>query len=140
MTTKPKTFPARQGTTQQTNYIRQTINFNDANVGAPTDPFACIPKGSVISSILVAIVNAFNAATTNVLTVGTTAANANEIVAAADVAEGTVGVTQNIATGLGPTLAANGDINLYAKYTQTGAVATAGQAIVIIEYVPNNDG
>lgn len=139
MTTKPITLPARDTGKQVVHTIRKTINFNDANIAAPTDPFACIPKGSFIVRQTVEIVAAFNAGTTNVLTVGTTTANANELVASGDVNEAATGVTQNIATGLGRGLAAAGDINLYAKFAQTGTVATAGQAVYICEYVPNND-
>lgn len=136
--TVPKTFPARVGNTMSPMYFRKTINFNDANVAAPTDPFGRLPINASIVDVQVEIVTVFNAVTTNVLTVGTTAASANEIVAAADVNEGATGVTK-VTRGLGVSLTAAAEVNLYAKYTQSGTAATTGKAIVTILYIPDND-
>lgn len=140
MTAIPKSIAARKPTTQQTVYWRFGINFNDAFIAAPRDPVACIPALAFITQVLVEIVTAFNAVTTNVLTIGTTTGNANEIVNAADVDETTLGVTP-VTRARGTTLTAAGDINVYVKYTQTGTAATAGKARVVIEYVPiDQDG
>lgn len=139
MTAIPPQVAARVGTTQQTNYIRKVVNFNDALISAPSVPFGRLPRNASIVRVAVEIVALFNAATTNVLTFGTTTASANELVAAADVNEGALGVTA-VTRGLGVGLTAAAEVNLYAKYTQTGAAATAGQAIITVEYIPDNDG
>jgi hypothetical protein len=35
---------------------------------------------------------------------------------------------------------AEGGVGVFVKYAQTGTAATAGQAVFVIQYVPNNDG
>jgi hypothetical protein len=79
-----------------------------------------------------------NAGTTNVVTVGPNSGGAHNIVAAGDVPAGVAGVT--IATrGFGRAIANAADAVVYALYAQTGAAATAGQAIIVIQYAPDND-
>ena len=85
----------------------------------------------------VRIDTAFNAGTTNVLTVGTNAGSDNNIVAAADVNEAATGTT-SVTTGIGLSIAA--DTPVYVRYTQSGTAATAGAATIVILYVANNDG
>lgn len=140
MTAKPASVAARAFHLQAVHYYRHTINFNDANISnaAASDPFGALPLGAAIVGVQVEIITPFNAGTTNVLTVGTTTANANEIVAAGDVDETVAGVTIVTRT-LGSSLARAAQQNLYAKYTQSGGAATAGQAIVTILYTANND-
>lgn len=128
---------ARRNSSQQVGYLRFAVNFNDAGIAAGVNKQQ-LPAGAVIIGTDVAIVTAFNAVTTNVLTVGL-AGVANNIVAAADADEATIALTQNIkptGTALGP-LAADSQVTV--TYTQTGTAATAGKAIVIIKYVCDND-
>lgn len=118
-------------------YLRFAVNWNDAGIAAGVGK-QTLPAGAILIGTDVQIVTPFNAATTNVLTVGV-AGVANNVVAAADADESTAGLTQNIkpsGTALGP-LAADSQVTV--TYTQTGAAATAGKAIVIIKYVPDND-
>lgn len=151
MTTIPETLPARSSASQEVRYFRKVVNFNDANIGSATAPakLGRLPAGAFITDVTVEIGTAFNAGTTNVLTVGTSAASANEIVAAADVNEGAIGVTK-VTRALGTTLtggpgigpnapAVTSEVDLYAKYTQSGTAATAGVATIVIQYVSNND-
>jgi hypothetical protein len=83
---------------------------------------------------------AFNAGTTNVLTVGTNASAYNNIMLAADADETAAGAITNAikpsGTALGPLAA---DARVFVMYTQTGTAATAGSAIVLIHYVPDTD-
>ena len=137
MTTGIPGSTARRNTSQQVGYARFTVNFNDPNV-ANGDTKQWLPAGALIIGTDVQVVTPFNAATTNVLSVGLGASNAN-VVAGGAAAPGAVALTQNIApTGaaLGP-LAADSQLNV--TYTQTGAAATAGQAIVVVKFIPNND-
>lgn len=124
---------ARQDPRQVVNTLKKTVNFNDAGIatGLPFDNY--LPQNAFIENVLVEIVTVFNAATTNVLTVGTNASTYNNIVAAADVNEGLAGVYQ-ATRGLGRSLTASGDVLPYAMYTQTGTAATTGQAIIVIFY------
>lgn len=129
-------FTPRVLSTQQIVYFRVTVNFNDANIASGVQ-FGMIPQNSEIVDVQVDVVTAFNAVTTNVLTIGTTS-NANELVSGADVDETTVGVTK-VTRGYGRSLTSAGDTGLWAKYTQTGTAATAGQATFTIAYIQPND-
>lgn len=118
--------------------LRKTVNFNDTGIGtADTVLLGVVPAGARPLPAFVGINTAFNAGTTNVLTVGSNAGSDNNIVAAGDVDETATGVTQ-VFTGLSVTFAA--DTSIYIRYTQTGGAATTGQATIILPFVPNNDG
>jgi hypothetical protein len=100
------------------------------NVASPfTVSLGTAPAGATILAAIVEVVTAFNAATTNVLVVGT-AADDDAYVAAADVNEAAAGTTT---VAHSATLA--GDIEILAKYTQTGTAATAGSARVTVLYL-----
>lgn len=109
--------------------IRKDIAFNTTGIASGV-VIGAIPNGAVITAVEVLITAAFNAATTNVLTVGTDA-TADLYLAAADVAEGSTGLTRYI--GKAAKLAANTEITV--TYTQTGTAATTGAAVVMVEYV-----
>lgn len=117
--------------------ITKTVSFDTLGIGsADTVKVGTLPSGSQIVSAIVRVTTAFNAATTNVLTVGATSANTN-VVSASDVDEGTIGTT--VCTR-GCDLAFSSDTPIYAKYTQTGTAATAGSAVITILYVANSNG
>jgi hypothetical protein len=139
MATGTAATTARQSAEQQVHYLRFTVNWNDTGI-ATGNGKQYLPKGAVIIGTDVNIVTtAFNAATTNVLSIGTEASTYTNIVTTAQAIAGTTGLKQNLApTGLALVpLAA--DSQVFALYTQTGTAATAGQAVVIVKYIPNND-
>lgn len=128
---------ARKNSTQQLGYLRFKVNFNDAGIAGGVNKQS-LPAGALVLGTDVFVGAAFNAATTNVLTVGLGGV-ANNLVAAADVDETAIALTKGIkptGTALGP-LAADSQVTV--TYAQTGAVATAGWAIVVILYVCDND-
>lgn len=128
---------SRHNTSLQISYLRFKVNFNDAGVAAGA-PKQVLPAGALVLGTDVFVTTAFNAATTNVLEAGSAAGGNADLVGAA-LAEGAIGLTQNIApTGifLAPLAA---DTPVFAQYTQTGAVATAGAAYFVIKYVEDND-
>lgn len=140
-------FSARQNGTQQTNYYRFTVNFNDGRIATGVK-FGRLPANAYISRISCYGLAAFNAATTNVFTVGYTAADPTEIIGANDydetsAASGLQVVSSNAGAttgrGLGTAATSAGEIDLYAKYTQTGTAATTGKVTCAIEYIPDND-
>jgi hypothetical protein len=122
----------RQAPRQVINSLKKTVNWNDVGIGAGVAFDASLPMGAFVVDVLAEIVTPFNAGTTNVLTVGTNASR-DDIIAAGDVDESTAAVTR-VTTGLGRSLAAAADKIVYAKYAQTGAAATAGQAVIVIVY------
>jgi hypothetical protein len=125
---------ARQYHTQQVHFIRKRVNFNDAGIAAGV-LFGTLPAGAMITDIGVRVSTAFNAATTNVLTVGTAAGGA-QVLTSAEAVAGTLGFKRGT-TGNALSFAADQD--LFATYTQTGTAATAGVADIVISYVPNSD-
>ena len=134
----PATNP-RSLHTQQIHYLRKSVNYNDAGISTGV-LFGTLPAGAQILPFAstISIRTAFNAATTNNLLIGTTAAG-NDICATADSAAGTTGIkTLALAT-----VTTNGyraaDTDLFVTYTQTGAVATAGIATITIAFSVNND-
>lgn len=128
----------RQLAEQSPVYLRKSVAYNTANIASADSVLVgYLPAGAQILDIIVNVTAAFNAGTTNVLTVGTSAGSDADIVAAADVNEAAVAATR-VTTGL--TLAVAAPVAVYAKYTQTGTAATAGAATIVITYACNNDG
>jgi len=123
----------RQDPRQVSNTLKKTVNFNDVGIAAGLPFENWIPQAAFIIRVLCEIVTVFNAGTTNVLTVGSNAANYDNIINAGDVNEAAVAVT-DVTRALGRSLTAAGNIRPYAKYTQTGGAATTGQAVILIEY------
>lgn len=124
---------ARQDPRQVVNTLKKIFNYNDPGIstGIPFDNY--LPQNAFIETVLTEIVVGFNAATTNVVTVGTVGPAYNNIAADADITDGTPGVYPST-IGRGRSLTASGDVLPYVKYTQTGAAATAGQGICVIFY------
>lgn len=128
------TVPApRQDPRQVPNTLKKTVNFNDAGISSGVAFDNSLPLGAFILAVLVEIVTAFNAVSSNVLTVGTNSSSFNDIVAAGDVDESAAGVTE-VTRGYGRSLAASAEKVVYAKYTQTGTAATTGQAVIVIVF------
>lgn len=130
---------------QQVCYLRVTVNYNDPRIGSGVW-FGTLPKNAYILAIDVHVTTAFNAGTTNTLTVGATSTS-NEIVASG-ITAGSTGVTHlTSAAGLGVAItgnstyqtALNGDVPIYVKYAQSGTAASAGVATFVITFAKNND-
>jgi hypothetical protein len=126
---------ARQNHMQVTHYLRKRVNFNDAGVATGV-LVGTLPAGAQIVDCLVNITTVFNAATTNVMNVGTTGTGA-EVATSAVIIAGTAGVKKGVAFYSLGIMAADTDI--WVSYTQTGTAATTGVAYIVIQYVPNND-
>lgn len=142
--------------TQNVCYVRVTINYNDPRISTG-QWFATLPKNAYILQIDSDVTTAFNATTTNVLTIGATKASSNEIIAdggssTANISNSTTTIATGIlhlttALGLGLAItgnttyqtAANGAVPIYAKYTQTGTAATTGAVTIIITFIKNDD-
>lgn len=88
----------------------------------------------VLLEIFAEVITAFDAGSTNVLTAGTDAADANQLLAAADITEGTPGFYPAANATVKKRLVADTDI--YLKYTQTGDAAEAGEALFYLRLTP----
>jgi hypothetical protein len=78
----------------------------------------------------------FNAATTNVLVLGT-AGDDDGLVTSANAAAGVLGLKAGAGSLLGVPLA--DDTVYFAKFTQTGTAATTGKATLVVEFVNKRD-
>lgn len=128
----------RQNALQCVHYARFTVRFNDAGIAGGVGK-QWLPKGAVLIGTDVFVKTPFNAVTTNDVVVGLAGLANNIVVASGDVTESAAALLQNIK----PTGAALGpladDSQLTVTYTQTGGAATAGEAVVIVKYIPAND-
>lgn len=119
-------------------YLRRTVSFDtpyaDVVGGANTYgvPIGAMEAGCVPLYCHVTIETAFNAATTNVLVVGTVDDD-DGFATTAGTVPGTVGFKGNQTGALtGIPLASNKVV--YVKYTQTGTAATTGKATVVMTF------
>lgn len=129
---------ARKLALQVGHTLRIKVNYNDAGIASGVGK-QWLPAGAIITGTDVYIATAFNAGTTNVLTVGTNSTSYNNMIAAADVDETAAALTQNVkptGTALGPLSA---DAQVFVKFAQTGTAASAGVAYIIVKYIVDND-
>ena len=132
------TATARLTHYQMPHSLRKLVNFNDAGI-ANGALVGVIPAGSIITSVICQIGTVFNAATTNVLLVGTTPTG-SELMTNAESIPGTQG--QKTAAAFKATTASNpvaADTTIYVSYAQTGTAATTGVGYILVSYHPNND-
>lgn len=102
--------------------VAATIGFADTTVVLET-----LAVGDVVLRAWAQVLTAFNAGTTNVLILGN-GVTTNKFLAAADVTEGSTGVTP--VGGVGPFTAETAAGSLTAGFTQTGTAASTGSARV----------
>lgn len=99
------------------------ISFNTTGAATGVALRNKLPKGFIVTKVVCVVETAFNAAETNVLILGN-ASDEDAYMGANDIAEGAAGGNVKncwIETG-------SADVEVLAKYTQTGDAATAGKA------------
>ena len=104
-----------------------------AYTNATAVTIATIPAGAQIVDINIDVTTAFNAATTNTVTVGTSASAAAYVTSTS---VGSLGRASVASTGVYSAWANTGtsDVSATITYSQTGTAATAGAARVTIIY------
>jgi hypothetical protein len=126
-------IPARNDGSQTIHYLRKKVSYLDG--ATAVIQVGTIPAGGIVLRGGVVVTTAFNAASTNILDIGTTS---DDDGFATDLAMGTIGVivADEMATtdDMGPLTT---DISIIATHSQTGTAATAGVGYVWIEYMPN---
>jgi hypothetical protein len=150
--TVPATFSPRQFQTQQTHYLRFTVNFNSCVLasGSCTFKVGAVPYNSFMIRGYQQIITSFNSLSTDTIAIGVTSTNGNELVAAQSVHGASGGATTltivstaagTVVTGDGATsTGTDGGFDIWVKYAQTGTAPTAGQAVEVLEYFAPNDG
>lgn len=126
--------PGRAFHTQQIHYLRKSITYED---GGTTVEIGTLPAGAQILKPLsgVAVNIAFNGGTTNTCSIGPTSDSGTDLYATA-LALGTIGfVPFDEAVSL---LVGSSDVPVSAAVV-SAASPSAGQAEIIIAYVPDND-
>ena len=137
MATNTRGTVARDLKMQLVHYIRKTITFADNGTEVTV---GWIPAGAVIIQPMsgVRISTVFNAGTSNVLDIGAQQGNDDPDEFATDLALGVVAqVALDEATGI---YVMTADTQITATPALAGTAATAGEAEVIICYIPDNDG
>lgn len=128
------TKTARLFHTQQVHYLRAAVTYADNGV---VKQLGTIPAGSLILKPIsgLHVVTAFNAGTSNVIDIGT---SADDDLFGTDMALGTAGfIPLDEAIG-GYYVSA--DTDMTATVALSGTAATAGSGVIVIAYIPNNDG
>jgi hypothetical protein len=130
--TSPIFPPVRRDARQVVNTLKRTLNFNDSDIAKFS--FAnSLPQGAFIISVQAYVVTAFNAGTTNPITVGTNSATFNNLFLSGDINPLTPGFYTN-ARGLGEVATAAADVAVFGTYVPTGTAPTAGQVVIVITY------
>lgn len=111
-------------------YLYKDTAYNTSSIGTGVS-IGTVPSGGIILPHHVNITTAYNAATTNVLELGTTG-DPDHYVAVGDVDETTIAFTANITTGCEEVAS---DTEVFVKYTESGTAATAGASTVILPYI-----
>jgi len=109
--------------------VTTTFAYTDATAVT----IATIPAGAQIQNIHIDVTTAFNAATTNTVTVGTSASAAAYVTSTS---VGSTGRASVASTGVYSAWANTGtsDVSATITYSQTGTAASAGAARVTIVY------
>lgn len=126
-------IPARNDGSQSIQYLRKKISYLTGIAAVVS--VGTIPAGGIVLRGGVVVTTAFNAGSTNVLDIGT---SADDDGFATDLALGTIGViaADEMATtnDMGPSTS---DISVTATLALTGTAPSAGEGYVWVEYMPN---
>lgn len=126
-------IPARNTGAQLVHYLRKSVTFNDTTAVT----VGKIPAGSLILKAAsgIHVTTAFNAGTNNNLDIGTSVTGD---LFATDMSVATATFVP-CDEAIGGFLVA-ADTTITAVYQPSGTAASAGAGVVVICYVPNNDG
>lgn len=141
-------FAPRQFTTQQLHYIRFGFQLTSCTIASNTCTVkvGAVPYNSVIYRITVSTNTAFNSVTNDLIsfgtnTTGTNIVNSGCVMHAQGLTSCTVLATASSVTGNSATQTGlNGGFDIFMVYVSSGGAATTGNATILIEYAPPNDG
>lgn len=115
-------------------FLRRRVQFNTSGIDAGVK-IGTLPANYFLQDILVDVHVAFNAATTNVLTVGgEDDSGYDDIIAAGDIDETSATCQRGAVGKLG--IVDDEDADIYVKYAQTGTPATTGDATIVLVAIP----
>lgn len=138
--TIPPTFPARNTGEQQVHFFRKRVQFADIAALTAGLKIGRLPAKAFITGVeFFTTATPFNSATTDTISVGTTAATGTEICAATTVHTASTYARVASPAGAGLAVTNAGEVDVFLKYAQSGAVATAGDATVVVSFIPDID-
>lgn len=123
--------------TQQINYIRKRITFEDAGAAVVV---GYLPGGAMVVGGGVQIVEAFNGTGTDLLDVGYIGATTNDDAYATDLSLAAIGFLALDELAATTNIQQEDNFTVTCTYTDQNADATEGIADVVVWYIPNNDG
>lgn len=129
---------ARDVKSPVTQVITYTLNFNTSGASSGVK-LGTVPAGAIVLRWTARVLTAFNAGSTNPITIGVTATGA-EIAASSSITSGTAGNYTGGPAAAGGWAAFSADQALYASYIPTGTTVTTGKAIITIEFVNPDNG
>lgn len=125
-------FTIREGSASIVHSYPVAFNTTGIASGVKVDTIKASTYAPVQIEVSAQVITAFNAVSTNVLTVGYDT-TANQWLASGDITEGTPGYypANNAVTKFRLTA----DTDIYIKYTQTGTAATTGAAVIFVKEI-----
>jgi hypothetical protein len=154
--TVPATFAPRSFNTQQTHYLRFTVNFNDCVLVSNTcsTKRGSVPYNAFLVRAFQEVTTSFNSGSTDTIALTTTSTYPAAGIAGVLVDKQSVHSSGNMstltilagsaginATGNGDTpTGSDGGFDIFTVYTQSSTAPTAGQAVIVLEYIAPNDG
>lgn len=133
---------------QLKHYVRTTVAFNSCAFVALVQSckVAALPYNAFVTNIWTQVTTAFNAGTSDTVSIGTASGGA-QLMAGVLVSTTGNAVAQTVAApGIGATgngitaTGANGGFDVWVTQTVVGALPTTGQLTLVIEYIAPNDG
>lgn len=109
--------------------VKGSIAYNASGIATKASTGITLPKGAIVTRAAVRVTEAFNAGTSNVLTIGYSS-DTDALMGSSDITEGTIGgyAVERMDAPL-----ASASV-VYAQFTQTGTAANKGKAEVYITY------
>lgn len=148
--TSPATFAPRQFQTQQTHYIRFSVNSNSCVYSSLVCTFKVgnLPYNAFVLRIYSQTTTTWNAGTSASVGLGVNSPATNLMASAAVTTAGNAVAQTVAAAGLGENVTGNGatqtgqdgGFDLNATITIVGALPTAGATQFVVEYIAPNDG
>ena len=128
---------ARDYNMQMVHYLRKTVTFSDNGAEVTV---GWLPSGAAIIPAMsgVLVTTAFNAGTSNVIDIGGNTGNDDPDEFATDLALGSKAFVPLDEAGTG-VFVMTADTQVTASVALGGTAASAGQAKVVICYIPDND-
>jgi hypothetical protein len=128
----PPALPARNSGEQQQHFFRVRLGINNVAAMSAGVKIGRLPARAIITAVAVHVNTAFNSVTTDTIVLGST--NGGTDIAASQSLH-----AAGFAAGTAVGMASTSEVDIWLKYASTGGAASAGDATLILSYIPDND-